>query len=228
MEERKWSFFWWMVSFALLVSVVMLVCESKPPPAWADGGCVATWEDEYTFSGVPVLKGCETGLKIDYSESDFSESAQKVAKSAEIDVDLVTLTHDAVNAARTSEGLPALGWNERMRSLAQAHADDLAAHSIMGHTGSDGLGFADRYYAWKDANGGVSCGQAGENVAVRTAGDDSSTAQGFADQWMASPGHRANILRGEYGGAAMGIAEGERWGLPAVWAVQVFCGVTRW
>ncbi|HIE39564.1 MAG TPA: CAP domain-containing protein, partial [Anaerolineae bacterium] len=52
--------------------------------------------------------------------------------------DPAALFYALVNQARLGEGLPPYGWSDLLAAAAQRHADDLAAHRLASHTGSDG------------------------------------------------------------------------------------------
>jgi uncharacterized protein YkwD len=91
------------------------------------------------------------------------------------------------NEARARRGLPPLAVDARLAAAAQGHAQDMAAHVMLSHTGSDGSGPADRIeragYAWAAAG---ECIAAGQPDAAAVAAD-----------WGADPAHRA-ILLGDY------------------------------
>jgi uncharacterized protein YkwD len=90
------------------------------------------------------------------------------------------------NSARASAGLAPLATDGRLVTAAANHSSDQAASGRMSHTGSNGSSPGDRVAA-----AGFPAGTWAENVA---AGQPS--AQAVFDAWMASPGHRANILHG--------------------------------
>lgn len=50
----------------------------------------------------------------------------------------VTAVVDAINAYRTSNGLPALKVNPALTAAAQAHSNDMACNNLFVHTGSNG------------------------------------------------------------------------------------------
>ncbi len=77
--------------------------------------------------------------------------------------------------------------NAALQGAAQSHADDLARTGGLSHTGSDGSTLTDRV-----ARAGYTACLSAENIASGQA-DIRST---IAD-WMASPGHRANILNAQ-------------------------------
>lgn len=95
--------------------------------------------------------------------------------------DVVNLT----NQERAAAGLPPLASDPALMSAAQGHSQDMADHDFVSHTGSDGstpyqrivrAGYSPLYVA-------------AENIAAGYASPASVVAA-----WMASPGHRANIL----------------------------------
>jgi uncharacterized protein YkwD len=107
-----------------------------------------------------------------------------------------------VNSERAKVGCPALTLNSALTKAAQAHSADMAVHQNMSHTGSDGSSPGDRItgagYAWSAY---------GENVAYGYA-----TPEDVMAGWMASPGHRANILNCSFKEIGVGYAQqGNYW-----------------
>lgn len=92
----------------------------------------------------------------------------------------------AVNHHRGLAGLAPLTIDGRLSAAAQGHSDDLARRQTMSHTGSGGTDGGQRI-----SNAGYPWSTWGENVA---AGQTTSTE--VMSAWLASPGHRANILNG--------------------------------
>jgi uncharacterized protein YkwD len=100
---------------------------------------------------------------------------------------------DAVNAARQANGLPDLTVEPRLQRAARERTADLAAHGYFAHEWHDGTSFATwitRYWP---------CG-AGEILVMRT---PSLNAQQAVQLWLASPGHRANMLSPDW--RSMGV-----------------------
>ena len=98
-----------------------------------------------------------------------------------------------INTERARAGLAPMVWHDQLTAAALAHSTDMASMNRMTHTGSDG------------SDGGLRLTRAGfvwrawgENVAAGYA-----TVQSVFSGWMASAGHRAQIL-GDY--AYMGLA----------------------
>lgn len=105
-----------------------------------------------------------------------------------------------VNAARAGAGLPALARDPTLSVAAGLHACDLAARGALSHLGRDGADLARRL-----ARQGLNPALAAENIAA----GQKSLAEVMSD-WMASPGHRANILRPGLTGMGLGLAGGDR------------------
>lgn len=102
-----------------------------------------------------------------------------------------------VNKERAKAGCSALTVNAKLTTAALNHSKDMAAHSTMSHTGSDGSDPGERItragYAWMTY---------GENVAYGY-----STPEQVMTGWMNSPGHRQNILNCEFKEIGVGLAQ---------------------
>lgn len=116
------------------------------------------------------------------------------------------------NSERLELGEQSLMVNPYLTGAAQAKANDMAAKGYFSHTSPDGA----TPWAWIIA-AGYEYQYAGENLAVRF--DNSAE---VVSAWMASPSHRANIVKQEYMEIGVGTAEGEYKGTPATFVVQYF------
>lgn len=89
-----------------------------------------------------------------------------------------------VNSERAKVGCSPVALNAKLSQAAQAHSADMASHNTMSHTGSDGSDPGQRItragYLWSTY---------GENVAYGY-----STPEQVMAGWMASAGHKRNIL----------------------------------
>jgi uncharacterized protein YkwD len=101
-----------------------------------------------------------------------------------------------VNAARAANGAALLCLNSKLNAAAQAHSNDQAAMNRMSHTGSNGSAFNERITA-----AGYSGVATAENVAM-----GQRTVQEVFNDWMNSPGHRANILGKSYNHMGAGLS----------------------
>ncbi len=101
-----------------------------------------------------------------------------------------------INQIRSQNGLPALAYHPQLEADAQAYANFLAAHDAMSHT-ADGRTLDAR----ADAAGYTTWTALGENLA-----GGYPTFDDAVSAWMASPGHRANILNPMFEETGVGCA----------------------
>ncbi|MGV4983761.1 CAP domain-containing protein [Streptomyces sp. NRAIS4] len=106
------------------------------------------------------------------------------------------------NAERGRAGLPPLAVDPLLTAAAQAHCADMVARDFYDHTSPDGSQPWDRAAA-----AGSQRRTIGENIAC----GQRSPAE-VVSGWMNSPGHRANILKREFGHIGVGFAGGGRAG----------------
>jgi len=91
---------------------------------------------------------------------------------------------ELTNAERANYGLPPLIWDSALAAAARAHSDDLDRNNIFSHTGSDGSSVGQRL-----SSAGISHRGWAENI-----NRGRNTPEGTVASWMASAGHRSNIL----------------------------------
>jgi len=105
-----------------------------------------------------------------------------------------------INAQRTTAGMAPLQLDSNLVMVARERSNDMAQKGYFAHvspTGDTAFLIMDRYgipYAW-----------AGENLARNNYPDDESVAVSLRD-WMASQGHRDNILGPHYQTVGVGAA----------------------
>ncbi len=128
--------------------------------------------------------------------------------AAVIQSEILNLT----NAERAQNAAGALQENPLLDASAQAKANDMAAKGYFAHNSPDGT----TPWGWIKETG-YDYQYAGENLAVRFV-----DSQEVVVAWMASPTHRANILKSSYTEIGVGIAEGMYQGQPATYVVQHF------
>lgn len=90
-----------------------------------------------------------------------------------------------INYQRKINGLGSLVLNSQLSSAATAKAKHMSDNNYFAHTAPDGTD--DFYFVNNSGYRWTSCGV---NIAMGSFGD----AKKLVDSWMASPGHRANIL----------------------------------
>ncbi|MEU6315337.1 CAP domain-containing protein [Streptomyces sp. NPDC047014] len=102
-----------------------------------------------------------------------------------------------VNQERAAAGCPAVTLNAKLTQAAQDHSADMASHSNMSHTGSDGSDPGQRI-----TRAGYTWSTYGENVAYGY-----GSPKAVMDGWMNSPGHRQNILNCSFKEIGIGLAQ---------------------
>jgi hypothetical protein len=116
------------------------------------------------------------------------------------------------NAQRAAAGLSPLAYNGMLASSAYAKAQDMLAKNYWAHTSPDGL------TAWTFIRAsGYPYIAAGENLAKDFASDSDAVAA-----WMASPGHRANMLSSSYRDMGVAVVNGTLMGAQTTLVVAHF------
>jgi uncharacterized protein YkwD len=115
-----------------------------------------------------------------------------------------TATLCLVNRERLSHGEAALAPNARLETAAQGHSADMAAGDYFEHDGRHG----DTPLSRMRASGYIFSSHigysVGENIAWATLG--LATPKAIVASWMASPGHRANILDATFRETGIGVS----------------------
>ena len=106
----------------------------------------------------------------------------------------------AINNERVQEGLPALAAHGCVVYVAQLRSDDMASRGYFAHSSPEG----ETAFSLMDSYG-VPYGWAGENLARNNYPDGETVGVAIRDL-MASDGHRANILSGNYTQLGVGMA----------------------
>jgi len=116
--------------------------------------------------------------------------------------DLEAQMLDLVNGERAANGLPPLAADPELTEVARRHSADMFARGYFAHDTPEGRTPFDRM---REAN--VRFLTAGENLALAPTLSIAHTGL------MNSPGHRANILRAQFGRVGIGIMDGGMRGL---------------
>jgi uncharacterized protein YkwD len=119
-----------------------------------------------------------------------------------------------VNRERVQRGLFPLAPDPRLAAAAETYAARMAALDFFGHTGPDGSRMRGR----NEAQGYVGWRVMGENLAGGQA-----TPERVVQRWMASPGHRANVLAPDACQVGVGYAYGNRSTYKHYWVMEVGC-----
>lgn len=108
-----------------------------------------------------------------------------------------------LNQQRAAAGLGALVRNETLESSAQPTAQDMVNRHYFAHVPPEGTSLQDKLAAFVR---GTSRWIIGENLAWGEGG--LATPANTMVAWMNSPGHRANILNGEFAESGVGVVPG--------------------
>jgi uncharacterized protein YkwD len=111
-----------------------------------------------------------------------------------------TLEADVVrimNKTRAGAGCDPLAVDPRLDNAAEAHSRDMAQRDYFDHTTPEGITFRERI-----VNAGYANPATGENLA-----HGQRTAAEVMESWMASAGHRANILNCDFALVGIGLDE---------------------
>ncbi len=155
---------------------------------------------------VPLLAvGCSTGLYLPLLGSRTFGNCSSPSFAAQYAIDVLELT----NTQRLNAGLGQLAWDDTLAQVAAGHACDMINDNFFEHENLEGEHVGDRAtalnYQWQ---------MIGENLAA-----GQTTPQQVVDGWMASEGHRKNILRPQF--TTLGIAYRQGGSYMHYW-VQVF------
>ena len=143
------------------------------------------------------------GGMVEVAPTQEGRGARAQAARPLIEGDVAREVHARINAERTHRGLVALRWDETTAAIAAAHSRDMAARDYFAHEDPSGRTIRDRMSGLVAACEGWGTGEnimwlgrwRGHGVPARAVAD-----------WMASPGHRANILRGRFNRTGIGVA----------------------
>jgi uncharacterized protein YkwD len=126
--------------------------------------------------------------------------------------DLERAVVDAINRIRVEHGLDRLVADEALARIARDHSEAMRADGFFDHRDPAGRGPGDRLKA-----AGFRFRKVAENLEFNHRADD--PVEVAAGHWLASPGHRKNLLGASFVRTGVGIAVAEDGG---VWITQLF------
>ena len=143
---------------------------------------------------------------------DTSTAGQSVLDSSEINKDLLPVTSNQqegslsvqgiisdTNKERAAQGLPNLSVNDKLTLSAESKLQDMFKNQYFEHVSPSGQSVSDVV-----RQTGYDYIVVGENLALGVFGGD----QQVVDAWMASPGHRRNILDSRYQDIGIAVGKG--------------------
>jgi uncharacterized protein YkwD len=124
---------------------------------------------------------------------------------ADTNIELVrAATLCLVNRERADNGEQPLRWNASLCRAAQAHTESMAWGDYFEHTGPDGQTPLARMRATGYISSSRNGYEVGENIGYGTL--RLGTPRAVVAAWMASPGHRANILDARFRDTGIGVS----------------------
>ena len=171
--------------------------------------------------GVGMAKGLSAqGYRVVWVEITGREMAAEAAEMSAALGDLAAIRKAMlarVNQERATLGLAPVRESAALDRAAQAHADDMVRRSYFGHQSPDGATVVNRA-----AKAGYSSASLGENIA-----QGEKTVDEVMIWWMASAGHREQIVNAGYTDLGVGLAYAEKNGSFSVVWVQAFGSPAR-
>lgn len=147
----------------------------------------------------PPAECSECAGQVDRRPVNVPVDRRPEAQAAEIE----RAIHEETNDRRRKHSLDSLAYSNHLSTIAMHHSRDMAHRGYFAHTNPDGQAAIDRYREY-----GHSDRSAGENIAKiypdRTASAEEA-ARTVVDEWMASPGHRENVLRDRFEREGLGV-----------------------
>lgn len=141
----------------------------------------------------PIYADVEPFLAMEIiDELTEKQFAQKTPVSGNQARDILSL----VNAEREEYGLAPLSWNDNFALTANIRAEEITGFFSYEHLRPDGRQWYTAIY-----DSGLTYNSAGENIARGGHSNEGGawyTPEMVMNDWMNSPGHRANILNGGY------------------------------
>lgn len=199
-------------------------------------------EVEKISSSIPIPTREEIKETTEEAKKTIEQSSKTIPiiTTPEFNVEKIeNLIYTYTNEQRSQNGLPKLVLDHKLSDIARLHSVDMANRNYFSHDSPEGTDPTQR-----GANAGYDCRKnygsyytygLAENIAqnwlytsymtkgVRTSytwHTEESLARDIVDGWMASAGHRENILTSTYNkiGIGIGISQDD-----AVYATQNFC-----
>jgi uncharacterized protein YkwD len=165
----------------------------SPPAEWIEAKMGPIFE--------PAVERAVEALTVQPESRTRVQLPFKVA-APQVRPDLEARMLEMVNLERTKQGLQPLKADPELTEVARAHSRDMFARGYFSHVNPDGRDAFDRM-----REGHVRFLTAGENLAL------ASTVTAAHRGLMNSPGHRANVLRPQFGRLGVGVLEGGRHGV---------------
>jgi len=117
---------------------------------------------------------------------------------------LASEIHRLTNIERERAGVPMLGYDIALATIATGHSEDMAVNDYFSHTAEDGCTMTCRF-----DEAGYTAQSWAENIAWYSSSklpEAKELAAIFVEMWMDSEGHRHNMLSSKYTREGIGLA----------------------
>jgi uncharacterized protein YkwD len=150
-----------------------------------------------------LLTGCEQAIdylpplpQIQIPSNKPSQAPQPIQspQTAQIEAEI----RQQINQVRQKNGLQPLKNNEKLAEVARNYSRQMSENNFFSHTGADGSTLSDRVSA-----GGIVYWMVGENLFKSK--NVRQPVPAAVEGWLASPGHRENILRPMFRETGVGV-----------------------
>lgn len=156
------------------------------------GKKVQRYRAQFIFANAPASNW---SVESTAEQKGITLSANAAGQTSNCSAGFLITLHELVNAARSANGLDALSLLPALQSSAQAHSNRMSARGVLSHDGwVEGIRAA-----------GFSSPVIGQNVA-----NGFPTPEAVLNAWLASPGHRRNILFPSYTFSGFGCTSDSR------------------
>lgn len=167
----------------------------RRPPRWKSWATVVSVN--CLVSGCLIIP-IELPPRLTQGEAPTGRQAPDTPAQSKTIAQMETRVRQRINEVRQEQGLEPLQANERLAKVARAYSQEMATKNFFSHVDPEGDGPAERVRA-----GGLSYRIVAENLFKSTNAPEPVPLA--VKGWMASPGHRENILRGGVTETGVGV-----------------------
>lgn len=171
-----------------------------------EGDYIGAVSQKYVKPIYPNSSGTSTGSGTSTSGSSGGSSTSTTSSLTSDELE----TFNLINQQRANNGLSELKIDNELQRVARIKAEDMVSNNYFDHNSPT---YGTPFNMMK--NFGITYKTAGENIA------GNSSNSGAVNAWMNSPGHRANILNGNYNYTGLAVVSSPRYGKIYV---QMFIG----
>jgi uncharacterized protein YkwD len=124
-------------------------------------------------------------------------SSPNISSLTAVEAEILTI----LNAHRANSRVPALGATHALNSAARTRSSDMITRNYFSHVCPSGTNFTTLL-----RSSSITYSAAAENI-YQASPPSNGTAAAAISTWLASPGHRANMLNSNYSKVGIGVSE---------------------